>query len=60
MKLFSYILARDFGFAPNPFYSICSLATCKPIIRKKAQIGDWIIGYLYIKVPKATSDLKVA
>ena len=44
MKLFSYILARDFGFAPNPFYSICSLATCKPIIRKKAQIGDWIIG----------------
>ena len=44
MKLYSYVVARDFGFAPNPFYGICTLATCKPKIRKSAQIGDWIIG----------------
>jgi hypothetical protein len=44
MTLYSYVIARDYGFAPNPFYSYCTLATCKPIIRKKAQIGDWIIG----------------
>jgi hypothetical protein len=32
------------GFAPNPFFGVCSLAACKPVIRKNAQIGDVIIG----------------
>lgn len=44
MRLFSYIVARDYGFAPNPFYGWCTLATCKPIIRGSANIRDWIIG----------------
>lgn len=44
MKLFSYVVARDYGFAPNPFFGICTLATCKPRVRKAASIGDWIIG----------------
>ena len=44
MKLFSYVVARDFGFAPNPFFGICTLATCKPGIRSTAAVGDWIIG----------------
>ena len=44
MRLFSYIVARDYGFAPNPFYGWCTLATCKPRIRAKANIGDWIVG----------------
>ncbi|MDM8000196.1 MAG: hypothetical protein QUS33_09405 [Dehalococcoidia bacterium] len=44
MKLYSYIVARDFGFAPNPFYGFCTLATCKPKIRAGASVGDWIIG----------------
>jgi hypothetical protein len=39
-----YVVARDFGFAPNPFHGICTLATCKPAIRSTAQLGDWIIG----------------
>lgn len=43
-KLYSYVVARDFGFAPNPFYGFCTLATCKPQIRENAQVGDWIIG----------------
>ena len=43
-KLYSYVVARDFGFAPNPFYGFCTLATCKPQIRKTARVGDWIIG----------------
>ena len=43
-KLYSYVVARDLGFAPNPFYSFCTLATCKPRIRKAAQVGDWVIG----------------
>jgi hypothetical protein len=39
-----YVVARDFGFAPNPFHGVCTLATCKPAIRRTAQIGDWIVG----------------
>jgi len=44
MKLFSYVVARDYGFAPNPFYGWCTLATCKPRIRATAEVGDWVIG----------------
>ena len=44
MKLHSYVVARDYGFAPNPFFGICTLATCKPGIRGVAQIGDWVVG----------------
>ncbi len=43
-NLFTYVLAFDSGFAPNPFGGYCTLATCKPKIRKRAQIGDWIVG----------------
>lgn len=42
--LYLYVVDRDFGFAPNPFHGYCTLATCKPKIRKHAQIGDWIMG----------------
>lgn len=44
MKYYSYVVARDFGFAPNPFGQHCTLATCKHKIRKKASVGDWIFG----------------
>lgn len=44
MKVYSYVVARDFGFAPNPFFGICTLATCKPRIRSPAQVGDWVLG----------------
>ena len=42
--LFSYIVTRDFGFAPNPFPPYCTLATCKPVIRSHAKIDDWVLG----------------
>lgn len=45
MAIYSYIITRDFGFAPNPFYGMCTLATCKPVIRRTANIGDWIVGF---------------
>lgn len=44
MRLYSYVVARDFGFAPNPFYGFCTLATCKPDMRRTAQVGDCVIG----------------
>ena len=44
MRLHSYVVARDYGFAPNPFFGVCTLATCKPRIRSVAQVGDWVVG----------------
>ena len=44
MKLFSYIITHDIGFAPNPFFGYCTLANCKPVIRRTSKIGDWIVG----------------
>jgi hypothetical protein len=43
VRLFSYIIVRDYGFAPNPFFGCCTLATCKPMIRSNAGVGDWVI-----------------
>ncbi len=43
-RVYLYVITRDYGFAPNPFHGFCTLATCKPLIRKNAQIGDYIIG----------------
>jgi hypothetical protein len=43
-KLYLYVVDRDFGFAPNPFHGCCTLATCKPGIRKTCLPGDWVIG----------------
>lgn len=42
--LYTYAITRDFGFAPNPFHGFCTLATCKPRVRKAADIGDWVMG----------------
>lgn len=44
MAVYMYVVARDFGFAPNPFHGYCTLATCKPVIRRVAREGDWVIG----------------
>jgi hypothetical protein len=44
MKLYSYIVTHDTGFSPNPYWGYCTLACCKPIIRRNANIGDWMVG----------------
>jgi hypothetical protein len=44
MKLYSYIVKHDTGFSPNPFHGYCTLACCKPAIRRAAQKGDWVVG----------------
>lgn len=43
-RLHSYVVRYDSGFAPNPFYGYCTLATCKPDIRNSAKLGDWVVG----------------
>lgn len=40
----AYIVEHDIGFAPNPFFGVCTLATCKPEIRGHASMGEWIVG----------------
>ncbi len=44
MKLYSYCIPTDDGAAPNPFWGICTLTICKPVIRRTADVGDWIVG----------------
>jgi hypothetical protein len=45
MKLISYCLPTDDGAAPNPFWDVCTLAICKPVIRRvTAAVGDWVVG----------------
>ena len=44
MTLFTYTVSRDYGFAPNPFWGVCTLSCCKPRVRQSAKVGDLIIG----------------
>lgn len=45
MKVYSYVMRSDTGFAPNPFWGYCTLAACTPNHRGiRPKIGDWIIG----------------
>jgi hypothetical protein len=52
MNLFSYVVATDSGFAPNPFWGFCTLACCKPAIRRTASKGDFVVGL----TPKAEGN----
>lgn len=53
MRLYIYVVVYDHGFAPNPYFGYCTLATCKPGIRKGAQPGDWIAGIGSVQKPHA-------
>lgn len=44
MAIYSYVLRFDDGKAPNPYWGVCTLAICKPVIRRTAKVGDWVIG----------------
>lgn len=43
-RLHTYVVVTDLGIAPNPFHGVCTLAVCKPVIRRTARVGDWILG----------------
>jgi hypothetical protein len=51
MKLFSYTLRYDDGAAPNPFWGVCSLTIRKPVLRRVAEVDDWIVGLGPAKSP---------
>jgi len=45
MRLFTYKMTHDTGFAPNPFHGVLTLATCKPGIRRTKKPQDWVAGF---------------
>jgi len=54
MAYYSYKIEHDFGLAPNPFNGYCTLAVCKPKIRRNRnlKVGDWIIGTGSVKLKR--------
>jgi len=44
MKIYAYLVPVDDGAAPNPYGGVCTLAICKPNLRKIAKQGDWLVG----------------
>lgn len=59
MRVYSYIVDKDGGFAPNPFHGFCTLACCKPKIRATAQLGDLVIG-MTSRSERVTYAMKVS
>jgi len=43
-RVYIYVIARDFGFAPNPFHGFCTLGCCISPLRATAEAGDWVFG----------------
>jgi hypothetical protein len=44
-RILRYILETDNGMAPCIDGGLVTLATCKPIIRRSARPGDWVLGF---------------
>lgn len=45
MSFICYKMTHDSGFAPNPYFGVLTLATCKPVIRRTKNPGDWVAGF---------------
>src|SRR5205823_10069139 len=46
MRLCSYVVVGDTGFAPNPFHGYCTLAACTPNHQGlRLEKGDWLLGH---------------
>ena len=45
MNIYSYILMHDTGFAPCIQNNLLTLGCCKPVIRRSAKIGDYIVAF---------------
>lgn len=43
-RIWRYVLAHDGGRAPCIDGAMLTLCCCKPIIRKNAEVGDWVVG----------------
>ena len=59
MRLFTYRITHDTGFAPNPFHGFLTLATCKPGIRRTKKVGDWIAGFASIALNNNSKSINI-
>lgn len=50
MKAYRYVVDHDYGHAPNYDAPVVTLALCKPSIRRRAAVGDLIVGFQGRKV----------
>lgn len=46
MRIWRYVLSTDNGMAPCVEEDMLSLSCCKPMIRKYAKPGEWVIGFV--------------
>jgi hypothetical protein len=53
--IWRYSLVTDNGMAPCVEQRILTLCLCKPVIRKGACVGDWVVGF----VPRRRNDGRV-
>lgn len=44
-RVFRYVVTHFTGFAPCFEARVCTLACCKPSIRRSADVGDWVLGF---------------
>lgn len=42
-RLYRYVITADTGMAPASDDGLISLATCKPAVRRSAEVGDWVV-----------------
>lgn len=54
MIAYEYVMTNDSGFAPNPFHGACTLACCKPKIRKG--VANEIFGEIFGKIKKTLAS----
>ena len=52
MIVYEYVMTSDSGFAPNPFHGACTLACCKPKIRKG------VANEIFVKIKKTLASDK--
>lgn len=50
-RIYRYVLVHDDGMAPCVDGGVISLATCKPVIRRCAEPGDWVLGFFPSPAP---------
>ena len=54
-RIWRYSLVADNGMAPCAEQGILTLCLCKPMIRKSACVGEWVVGF----VPRRINDGRV-
>ena len=58
-RIYRYVVRIDRGGTPNPYHGWCSMAVCKPQIRRTARIGDWIVGLRSKRNDEVISAMRV-